>query len=271
MLAANFPAPTIALKEGQEFYLTLTNVGHGERGRTCSTRTRCTSTASPTPRRSSTACRKAPSPSTWARASPTTTTSSSRAPSCTTATWRPPSTCRWACWATSTSTRQNRTGTAARSQARRATGARKRATPSYAYNDGDGSTGYDVEVPIQLGSFDPDFHDASITVQPLPFADDEGQVRHDQRPRLSGHGQPGTAEPAGEPGHRPRSGQGVAEGEFPGHRHGGAEDPAAPLQPQRHQLLHRHGAGPADEGGGQAAPASCAAPTARTSTTTPAR
>jgi FtsP/CotA-like multicopper oxidase with cupredoxin domain len=41
---------------------------------------------------------------------------------------------------------------------------------AYAYNDGDGSTRYDVEVPIQIGSFDPDFHDASFNVQPLPFA-----------------------------------------------------------------------------------------------------
>ena len=37
----------------------------------------------------------------------------------------------------------------------------------YVYNDGDGSTGYHVEVPLQIGSFDPDFHDASVFVQPL--------------------------------------------------------------------------------------------------------
>jgi len=41
---------------------------------------------------------------------------------------------------------------------------------TYAYNDGDGSTYYDVDFPIQLGSFDPDYHDASFEVQPLPFA-----------------------------------------------------------------------------------------------------
>jgi FtsP/CotA-like multicopper oxidase with cupredoxin domain len=40
----------------------------------------------------------------------------------------------------------------------------------YAYNDGDGSTAYDVEYPIQIGSFDPEFHDASFNTQPLPFA-----------------------------------------------------------------------------------------------------
>ena len=41
---------------------------------------------------------------------------------------------------------------------------------TYAYNDGDGSTYYDVDFPIQIGSFDPAFHDASLYVQPLPFA-----------------------------------------------------------------------------------------------------
>jgi hypothetical protein len=39
----------------------------------------------------------------------------------------------------------------------------------YVYNDGDGSTAYDVEYPIQLGGFDPDFHDASWNVQPCPL------------------------------------------------------------------------------------------------------
>ena len=41
---------------------------------------------------------------------------------------------------------------------------------SIAYNDGDGSTGYDVEYALQLGGFDAAFHDASETTQPLPFA-----------------------------------------------------------------------------------------------------
>ncbi len=39
----------------------------------------------------------------------------------------------------------------------------------YAYNDGDGSTYYDVEKNIQITTFDSNFHDASETVQPLPF------------------------------------------------------------------------------------------------------
>jgi FtsP/CotA-like multicopper oxidase with cupredoxin domain len=40
----------------------------------------------------------------------------------------------------------------------------------FAFNDGDGSTRYDVEYPIQIGSFDPYFHDQHMAVQPLPFA-----------------------------------------------------------------------------------------------------
>jgi FtsP/CotA-like multicopper oxidase with cupredoxin domain len=39
----------------------------------------------------------------------------------------------------------------------------------YAYNDGDGSTRYDVDFPVQLGGFDGPFHDLHEAVQPLPF------------------------------------------------------------------------------------------------------
>ncbi len=37
----------------------------------------------------------------------------------------------------------------------------------FAYNDGDGSTGYHVDYPIQMAGFDPAFHDASMMTQPL--------------------------------------------------------------------------------------------------------
>ena len=57
----------------------------------------------------------------------------------------------------------------------------------YAYNDGDGSTYYDVEFPIQMSSFDGAFHDASETVQPLPFA-----LMRDDYPMLNGRGYPDT-------------------------------------------------------------------------------
>ena len=62
---------------------------------------------------------------------------------------------------------------------------------TYAYNDGDGTTIYDVEVPIQMGSFDPDFHDASLNVQPLPFAG-----MRDRYFLLNGRGYPDTVNPA---------------------------------------------------------------------------
>jgi FtsP/CotA-like multicopper oxidase with cupredoxin domain len=39
----------------------------------------------------------------------------------------------------------------------------------YAYDDGDGSTRYDVEVPLQIHSLDSYFHDQHLAVQPLPF------------------------------------------------------------------------------------------------------
>ncbi len=39
----------------------------------------------------------------------------------------------------------------------------------FAYNDGDGSTGYDVDFPIQIHSMDSYFHDQHQAVQPLPF------------------------------------------------------------------------------------------------------
>ena len=41
----------------------------------------------------------------------------------------------------------------------------------YAYNDGDGSTRYDVEYPIQMMGFDPNFHYVSMTFNPEAFAD----------------------------------------------------------------------------------------------------
>jgi FtsP/CotA-like multicopper oxidase with cupredoxin domain len=59
---------------------------------------------------------------------------------------------------------------------------------TYAYNDGDGTTAYDVEYPIQIQTFDPDFHDASLNVQPLPFADMD-----DRYFMLNGRGYPDTA------------------------------------------------------------------------------
>lgn len=62
---------------------------------------------------------------------------------------------------------------------------------SYVYNDGDGETVYDVEVPLQIAGFDPSFHKASVDVQPPPFA-----FMEDAYPLLNGRGYPETANPA---------------------------------------------------------------------------
>ncbi|MEQ1564393.1 MAG: multicopper oxidase domain-containing protein [Myxococcota bacterium] len=60
----------------------------------------------------------------------------------------------------------------------------------YAYNDGDGSTRYDVAYPVQISTFDPAFHDASFSVQPLPFAS-----MRDTYFLLNGRGYPDTVNP----------------------------------------------------------------------------
>ena len=57
----------------------------------------------------------------------------------------------------------------------------------FAYNDGDGSTGYDLDVPLQLAGFDSRFHDASLNVQPLGFA----QMK-DNYALINGRGYPDT-------------------------------------------------------------------------------
>jgi FtsP/CotA-like multicopper oxidase with cupredoxin domain len=41
----------------------------------------------------------------------------------------------------------------------------------YAYNDGDGTTRYDYDVPIQMMGFDPNFHFVGMTFNPEAFAD----------------------------------------------------------------------------------------------------
>ncbi|HME37762.1 MAG TPA: multicopper oxidase domain-containing protein [Steroidobacteraceae bacterium] len=41
----------------------------------------------------------------------------------------------------------------------------------YVYNDGDGSTAYDVEYPLQIHGFDPNFHFVGMTFNPEMFVD----------------------------------------------------------------------------------------------------
>jgi FtsP/CotA-like multicopper oxidase with cupredoxin domain len=61
---------------------------------------------------------------------------------------------------------------------------------TYAYNDGDGSTYYDVDYPIQCTSMDPVFHELHLGVQPLPFA-----YMIDTYFMLNGRGYPDTVDP----------------------------------------------------------------------------
>jgi FtsP/CotA-like multicopper oxidase with cupredoxin domain len=69
----------------------------------------------------------------------------------------------------------------------RDTGAVQTAGAKYAYNDGDGSTRYDVEYPLQMMGFDPNFHFIGMTFNPEPFAD-----MKDKYFLLSGRGYPDT-------------------------------------------------------------------------------
>ncbi len=51
------------------------------------------------------------------------------------------------------------------------TGASGTGSSQYAYNDGDGSTFYNVEYPLQIHGFDPNFHFVGMTFNPEGFAD----------------------------------------------------------------------------------------------------
>ncbi len=60
----------------------------------------------------------------------------------------------------------------------------------YAYNDGDGSTAYDVEYPIQIHGFDPNFHFVGMTFNPESFED-----MKDKYFLLNGRSYPDTVQP----------------------------------------------------------------------------
>jgi FtsP/CotA-like multicopper oxidase with cupredoxin domain len=60
----------------------------------------------------------------------------------------------------------------------------------FAYNDNNGTTGYDNAFVLQIAAFDPAFHNQSEDVQPLPFA-----AMDDRYPMLNGRGYPDTLNP----------------------------------------------------------------------------
>ena len=61
----------------------------------------------------------------------------------------------------------------------------------YVYNDGDASTGYHVAKALQLGSMDHVFHELHLGVQPLPFKN-----MKDTYPMINGRGYPDTVNAA---------------------------------------------------------------------------
>jgi FtsP/CotA-like multicopper oxidase with cupredoxin domain len=186
-LAANFPAPTITLNEGQQFYLNLTNVGMVMRPDLSdphSVHFHGFPQAAPvfdgTPE-NSLSVNMGSTLSYYYKI-------------------MEPGTYMYHCHVEATEhmqmgmlgnlyvqPRQNQCGVAGNPAcpAGHVAGAR------YVYNDGDGSTRYDVEKAIQIGSFDPEFHDASETVQPLPFA-----TMTDRYAMLNGRGYPDTVNTA---------------------------------------------------------------------------
>ncbi|HEY7511726.1 MAG TPA: multicopper oxidase domain-containing protein [Vicinamibacteria bacterium] len=191
-LSANFPAPTVRLREGDHFYLNLTNVGMNMRPDLSdphSVHFHGFPQAAPvfdgTPE-NSIAVNMGSSLSYYYQLVE-------------------PGTYMYHCHVEATEhmqmgmlgnlyvePRQNQTGCpAAACPTARLEGGAAGAPLGYAYNDGDGSTGYDVEYPIQIGSFDPNFHDASESVQPLPFGNMD-----DRYPMLNGRGYPDTVNTA---------------------------------------------------------------------------
>ncbi len=74
--------------------------------------------------------------------------------------------------------------------ARRKGGTDPGAPEGYVYNDNDGTTAFDEEIAIQVSSMDSNFHDASLFVQPLPFA-----LLESTYPQINGRGYPDTVSP----------------------------------------------------------------------------
>ena len=71
------------------------------------------------------------------------------------------------------------------------TGASATAGRTYAFDDGDGTTAYDVEYPIQMHGFDPNFHFVGMTFNPESFVDTK-----DKYFLLNGRSYPDTVNPA---------------------------------------------------------------------------
>jgi len=175
ILGANFPAPTIVLDEGKEFYLTLTNYGMLMRPDLADPHT--------------VHFHGFPNASDIFDGVPDATISINMGASLTYYyNLAEPGTYMYHCHVEATEHMQM--GMLGNLYVRPAqNGTTIGGYDKFVYNDTDGTTGYDVEFPIQIGSFDPDFHDASMNTQPLPFAN-----MTDRYAMLNGRGYPDTAD-----------------------------------------------------------------------------
>ncbi len=183
MVGAEFPAPTIRVKEGQKLYLTLSNVGMAQRPDLFDPHT--------------IHWHGFPNAATIFDGVPSGSISINMGASLTYFyNVVEPGTYMWHCHVEATEHMQmgmlgnlyvtpQQDGTVYEYPV-----ASGRTYTKFAYNDGDGSTGYDVDYPIQIAAFDPNFHDASMNTQPLPFA-----LMVDRYPMLNGRGYPDTVNP----------------------------------------------------------------------------
>ena len=172
-LAANFPAPTIVLKEGQDFYLNLTNVGMIQRPDLFDPHT--------------VHFHGFPEASAIFDGVPDSTISIN-AGATLTYFYRitEPGTFMYHCHVEATEHMQM--GMLGNLYVHpKQDGTSIGGYDKFVYNDTDGSTGYNREFPIQLGSVDGAFHDASRDTQPLPFA-----LMKDNYAMLNGRGYPDT-------------------------------------------------------------------------------
>lgn len=186
VLAANFPAPTLFLKEGQQLYLTLTNIGFKDRPDLFDPH--------------SVHFHGFPNASAVFDGEPEGSVSINPGSSLTYYyNVTEPGTYMYHCHVESAEHMQMgmlgnlyvQAGQNDLPSGTNLNGFTHQAGFKYVYNDGDGSTRYDVEYPIQIGSFDPVFHDASMNTQPLPFAE-----MKDTYPMLNGRGYPQTVDTA---------------------------------------------------------------------------
>jgi FtsP/CotA-like multicopper oxidase with cupredoxin domain len=175
MLKAEFPAPTIKVREGQEVYLTLTNVGMVMRPDLFDPH--------------SVHWHGYPNASSIFDGEPMASISINMGSSLTYYYVAPePGTYMYHCHVEATEHMQmGMLGNLYVTPLQDGTVINGCTSAKYAYNDGDGSTCYDVDYPIQIHAFDSNFHEKHINVQPLPFSD-----MKDDYAMLNGRGYPDT-------------------------------------------------------------------------------